>query len=75
MSKKLPLCLALTFAALFIVACGDDEKDSSQAKLDAACGRAIRVYGAKDCSALGGPTSSSGATNTATVTITSTVTN
>ena len=70
MKKKIPLCLALAASTFVIIACSDSEPDREKI-----CGRAILKYGAKDCSALGGPAATGSSGGTATSTVTVTVTN
>lgn len=67
--KKLPLALVLTFACLFIVACGED-KDPRISDADAVCLKILRNGGT--CGNMSG---GGGSTTTTTSTVTVTQTN
>lgn len=63
--KKLPLALVLTFACVFMVACGED-KDPRISDADAVCLKILRAGGT--CGSGGGGTATTTTTSTVTVT-------
>lgn len=65
--RKLPLALVLTFAAVFMVACGED-KDPRISDADAVCLKILRNGGT--CGSMTGGTTTTTTTSTVTVTAT-----
>jgi hypothetical protein len=63
--RKLPLALVLTFATIFMVACGED-KDPRISDADAVCLKILRAGGT--CGSGSGGTTTTTTTSTVTVT-------